>query len=212
MPSGNAICRSALERVGTILSAESDFAGALDKEVESLAIRKKLASRDASNAQWQNDLSWSYISVGDLLYAKKDLEGALTNYRTAQGLERELVRRDSRALELQSDLAVTCQKVGDVLRIQGQISDASNSYRECVELSENLVSKDPTNGEWASELALACYSAATTLPKVAQEPSAEARTLLKRGRDILMKLQTQSALSPVDLHHLQEIQAALGSR
>jgi serine/threonine protein kinase/tetratricopeptide (TPR) repeat protein len=199
-----------LERVGTILSMESDFAAALDKEVESLAIRKKLASRDESNAQWQNDLSWSYISVGDLLYAKKDLEGALTNYRTAQGLERELVQRDSRALELQSDLAVTCQNVGDVLRIQGQISDAFNSYRECVALSENLVSKDPTNGEWASELALACYSAATTLPKVAQEPNAEARTLLKRGRDILMKLQTQSALSPVDEQHLREIQAALG--
>jgi hypothetical protein len=54
-----------LERVGIILSAESNFAEALDKEVESLAIRKKLASREESNAQWQNDLSWSYISVGD---------------------------------------------------------------------------------------------------------------------------------------------------
>jgi tetratricopeptide (TPR) repeat protein len=96
-----------LERVGIILSAESNFAEALDKEVESLAIRKKLASREESNAQWQNDLSWSYISVGDLLYAKKDVEGALINYRTAQGLERELVKRDASALELQSDLAVT---------------------------------------------------------------------------------------------------------
>jgi len=105
---------------------------------------------------------------------------------------------------------VTCQKVGDVLRLQGHIPEALNSYRECVGLGENLVGKDPTNGEWASGLALACYSAATTLSQIAQEPNAEARTLLERGRDILVKLQTQSSLSPVDGHHLQEIQAALG--
>jgi serine/threonine protein kinase/tetratricopeptide (TPR) repeat protein len=199
-----------LERVGTILSAQSDFAGASDKYLESLAIRKKLALRDQSNAQWQNDLSWSYISVGDLLYAKKDMGGALTNYRTAQGIERELVRRDSKTLQLQSDLAVTCQKVGDILSAQGRFPEAWDSYHECVVLCENLVGKDPTNSEWASELAFACYSVATTGYKIAREPSAEVRSLLERGRDILVKLQTQSALSPVDERHLQEIRAALG--
>jgi tetratricopeptide (TPR) repeat protein len=198
-----------LERVGTILSAEGDFSGALAKDLESLAIRKKLADRDQSNAQWQNDLSWSYITVGDLLYVKKDLDGALSNYRTAQGLEGELVRKDSTTLQFQSDLAVTCQKVGDLLRAQGNLSDALISYRECLGLGENLARKDPTNGEWASELAFACYSAAITLSKTDPEPNPEARALLERGRDVLVKLQTQSTLPPIDQRHLQEIQAAL---
>ena len=200
-----------LERVSIVLAAESDFAGALDKELESLAIRKKLSSRDQTNAEWQYDLSWSYISVGDLLTTKKEMDEALTNYRTAQAIERELVRRDARTLELQSGLAVTCQKVGDILSAQGHVSEALNSYRECVGLCENLVGKDPTNGEWSSELALACYSAATTLAKVGQDPNTEGRTLLERGREILIKLQSQSALSPVDQRHLQEIQDALRS-
>ncbi|MBV8098835.1 MAG: protein kinase [Verrucomicrobia bacterium] len=199
-----------LERLGNVLSAEGDLAGALDKDLESLAIRKKLANRDESNAQWQNDLSWSYISVGDLFGAKKDLEDALTNYRTAQTLERELVHRDPKTLELQSDLAVTCQKIGEVLSAQGRIPEALANYRQSVMIVEDLVDRDPTNGEWASELALACYSAAISLSDIAKQPTEESRTLLRRGRDILIKLQSESALSPVDEHRLQQIQAALG--
>jgi hypothetical protein len=60
-----------LERLAASLTADQDFAGALDKDLESLAIRKHLSARDESNAQWQNDLSWGYISVGDLLSAKR---------------------------------------------------------------------------------------------------------------------------------------------
>ena len=104
---------------------------------------------------------------------------------------------------------MTCQKVGDLLRAQGNLSDALSSYRECLGLGENLVSKDPTNGEWASDLAFACYSAAITLSKTDPEPNPEARALLERGRDVLVKLQTQGTLPPIDQRHLQEIQAAL---
>jgi tetratricopeptide (TPR) repeat protein len=147
-----------LERVGALLSVEKDFEGALDKDLEPLAIRKKLAIRDESNVDWQNDLSWSYIALGDLFSAKNDTGGALANYQKAQTIERTLVKRDSKTLQLQSDLTVTCQKMGDVYRQQRNFSGALNSYRECVALGENLVAKDPTNGEWASELALACYS------------------------------------------------------
>jgi eukaryotic-like serine/threonine-protein kinase len=201
-----------LERLGNLLSAEGDLAGALDNNLESLTIRKKLANRDEHNAQWQNDLSWSYISVGDLLKAKKDLEGALINYRTAQAIERELVRRDPTTLELQSDLAVTCQKAGEILTAQAHVAEALNSYRECVALGETLVSKDPTNGEWASDLALGCYSAATALSEMVKEPTDESRTLLQRGRAILIKLQSQSPLSPIDEHRLQAIEAALADQ
>ena len=199
-----------LERVADILKAEEDFAGASDKYAESLAIRKKLALRDESNAQWKSDLSWIYILIGDLGTAEKDMERALTNYRTAQVLERELIRRDSRTLELQSYLAVTCQKMGDTLSTQGHIEEALDNYRECVELSENLVNQDPANREWATQLAVAYYSAATTESKIDQQLNRDARTLLEKGRDILLKLRSQSSLSNADQHYLQEIQAALG--
>ena len=198
-----------LERLGNILNTQGDFSGASDKYAEMLEIRKKLALRDKSNAEWQNDLSWAYISVGDLCNAEKNQEGALANYRSAQAIEKELIRQDAKTLELQNDLAVTCQKMGDILRAQGHVSEALDSYRESVALGENLVGQDPTNSEWASELAFACYSAATTASKTGQQPNGEVRALLGRGRDILVKQQTRSALSPIDEHHLEEIQAAL---
>jgi hypothetical protein len=78
-------------------------------------------------------------------------------------------------------------------------------------VTEKLVKQDPTNSEWAGELAFACYSAATTGSKVGGKPNDDQRKLLERRRDILVELQTQSKLSPVDRHHLEQIQAALGS-
>ena len=201
----------ALERLGTVMSAESDFAEASKRFIEMLTIRQKLSLRDKDNAQWQNDLSWAYISVGDLCNAQGDLEGASTNYRNAQTIERELVRKDPKTLELQSDLATICQKLGDILRGAEHVPEALDSYRECVSLTETLVKQDPSNSEWAAELAFACYSAATTGSKAGEKPNDEQRKLLERGRDILVELQTHGKLSPVDQHHLEQIQAALGS-
>jgi hypothetical protein len=72
--------------------------------------------------------------------------------------------------------------------------------------------QSPSNGEWASELALACYSLAITQSNRANDPTQDSRKLLTRGRDLLIKVQSQSPLSPADKHRLQEIQGALGGQ
>jgi hypothetical protein len=46
-----------LERLSASLTADQDFAGALDKDLESHANRKHPSARDESDTQWQNDLS-----------------------------------------------------------------------------------------------------------------------------------------------------------
>jgi hypothetical protein len=45
--------------------------------------------------------------------------------------------------------------------------------------------------------------------EIANGRTEEARSLLKRGRDILVSLQTQGALNQEDEGHLKTIQAAL---
>ena len=65
------------KKVGDVLLAQGDLAGALKAYRESLAIGARLAAADPSNAGWQRDLSVSQEKVGDVLLAQGDLAGAL---------------------------------------------------------------------------------------------------------------------------------------
>ncbi len=54
------------EKIGDVLVAQGDGAGALQAYRASLAIRETLAARDPANAQWQVDLAVSCAKLGTL--------------------------------------------------------------------------------------------------------------------------------------------------
>ncbi len=62
---------------GDVLRDQGDLAGALAAYRESLAVRRRLAEADPSNASWQRDLSVSQEKIGDVLRDQGDLAGAL---------------------------------------------------------------------------------------------------------------------------------------
>ena len=62
---------------GDVLRDQGDLAGALAAYRESLAVRRRLAEADPSNAGWQRDLSVSHEKIGDVLRDQGDLAGAL---------------------------------------------------------------------------------------------------------------------------------------
>ena len=68
-------------KVGDVLSDQGDLAGALAAYRESLAVSRRLAEADPSNAGWQRDLSVSQQKMGDVLRDQGDLAGALAAYR-----------------------------------------------------------------------------------------------------------------------------------
>ena len=82
------------EKVGDVLLAQGDLAGALQAYRESLAIRARLAAADPSNAGWQRDLSVSQEKVGDVLLAQGDLAGALQAYRESLAIGARLAAAD----------------------------------------------------------------------------------------------------------------------
>jgi hypothetical protein len=49
-----------LNKIGDVLSAQGDLAGALNSHRESLEIRERLAKQGPGNALWQGDLAWVY--------------------------------------------------------------------------------------------------------------------------------------------------------
>ena len=65
------------DRIGDVLLAQGDRAGALAAYRKGLAIAEKLAARDPANTDWQRDLSVSHNKIGDVLVAQGDGEGAL---------------------------------------------------------------------------------------------------------------------------------------
>jgi hypothetical protein len=49
-------------KVGSVLKAQGDPAGALKAYRDALAIRENLAASDPGNAEWRRDLSVSYTN------------------------------------------------------------------------------------------------------------------------------------------------------
>ena len=102
------------EKIGDVLVAQGDLAGALKSYRDSLAIRDRLAKSDPGNAGWQRDLSVSYSKIGDVQVAQGDLAGALKSYRDSLAISDRLAKSDPGNAGWQRDLSVSYIKIGDV--------------------------------------------------------------------------------------------------
>ena len=145
---------SLLNRQGDVLRAQGDLAGALAAYRESLAVSRRLAEADPSNAGWQRDLSVSQEKIGAVLRAQGDLAGALATYRESLEVMRRLAEADRSNAGWQRDLSVSHNKVGDVLRAQGDLAGALAAYRESLELRRRLAEADPSNAGWQRDLSV----------------------------------------------------------
>ena len=78
------------ERIGDLLAAQDDLAGALDRYRKSLGIRAYLAKQDPNGPERQRDLLRHYDKIGALQSSRGDLEGALQSYRAAHRIIEQL--------------------------------------------------------------------------------------------------------------------------
>ena len=85
---------------GDVLVKQGNLAEALKSYRAGLAIRERLSSSDAGNADWQRDLSVSYDRVGDILVKQGNLAEALKSYRAGLAIAERLsvVGRGQRGL------------------------------------------------------------------------------------------------------------------
>jgi predicted negative regulator of RcsB-dependent stress response len=102
----------AYDKIGDVLVAQGNLPAALQSYQADLAIAARLAAKDASNAEWQHDLSVSYDRVGDVLAMQGNLAEALQSYRASLAIRERLVAVDASNASWRRDLAVSHGKVG----------------------------------------------------------------------------------------------------
>jgi tetratricopeptide (TPR) repeat protein len=138
------------ERIGDILKAQGDGAGALKSYRDSLAIREKLSASDPGNARWRRDLSLSYIKVGDILVAQGDRDGALKAYRDSLAIMEALSASDPGNAQWRRDVAVSYWSMAEVeprnarehvLKARAILKQLSDSGR-----------LDPVDAKWLDEV------------------------------------------------------------
>ena len=96
-----------------MLVAQGDTSGALKAYRDGLAIAETLAASDASNSQWQRDLSVSHNKIGDVLVEQGDTAGALKAYRDSLAIRERLAASDASNSQWQRDLLVSHFRLAD---------------------------------------------------------------------------------------------------
>jgi len=134
---------------------------------------------------------------------------ALEEYRASVAIVEKLSGADPSVQVHQADLLTMWRKIGDILKSQGLVSEALESYQKALAISEKFTAQDSIDIEIAVQLALCYYSAAIVLPRTDDASTAKARSLLEKGREILLRAQQKGALPAEDQRYLNDIEVAL---
>jgi tetratricopeptide (TPR) repeat protein len=143
-----------LNNLGDVLSAQGRLWEALNAYQQGLAIVKRLADQDTSNALLQHDLSVSYERVSDVLSAQGQLEGALEANQQSLAIRKNLADRDKFNVVWQRDLSVSYNRAGDVSSAQGKLQEALGAYKEAGAIAKKLADQDGSNAGLQRDLSV----------------------------------------------------------
>ena len=145
---------SMLNNLGDVLVTQGKLQEALDAYQQSLAIAKRLAEQDKSNAGWQRALSVSYNKVGEVLVAQGRIQEALEAYQQDLAIAKRLAEQDKSNPVWQRDLSISYDRVGNVLVAQGRIQEALNAYQQGLNIRRRLAEQDKSNAGWQRDLSI----------------------------------------------------------
>ena len=96
-----------MDRQADVLLAQGDLAGVLEGYRESLAVRRRLAEADPSNAGWQRDLSFSLTLLAQYHEKAGDRTQALQFARESLLIDERLFALDPTNVTWQQDVKVS---------------------------------------------------------------------------------------------------------
>jgi len=144
----------AMRELATTLLIQGDIATALEAAEHSRDIMNGLVADDATNDQWQRELSLSHNRVGEVLSKANRRVEALNAFRAAFDIRKRLADGVPKNAEFQRDLAVSYERIGDELLMTGEIEEALESYQNALDIRTLLGLEDPENGEWKRDLSV----------------------------------------------------------
>ena len=140
------------KRVGDALLARGDLPGAYDAYSRSLDTAKMLHAKDASNADWQHDLTETENKLGDVLLAQGKIADARAAFQTGLDVAKIPIRGDGDQYRWESDLAWSYSKIGDVDMLEHNTESALADYRNSLDRRKILAAKDESNTEWQHDV------------------------------------------------------------
>ena len=142
-------------KVGSVLLAQGDLAGALKSYRDSLAIRERLARSPIPATPAGSAICRCHTTKSATCrWRKGDLAGALASYRDSLAIAERLAHADPGNAGWQRDLSVSYNKVGDVQAAQADLAGALASYRDGLAIRERLAQSDPSNAGWQRDLSV----------------------------------------------------------
>jgi len=209
-------------RVGDLLSATGDTAGALEQRRRSLAIMETLAATAPDDIDNLRQLAIAHQKLGNQLGNPNypnvgDSQGALKELeRSTEVLKRALAAHPSNAM-FQRNLAIAGSNTADILLALGRRDDALVRQRESFAAFSTLATADPTNAAARNDVAI-------SLSKIAEMLDAGGKTAEAIGEyeRALAIHQSLSAADPAsdsmklevasDANRLATSQTKLGNR
>ena len=144
------ICRD----IGTLLVGWSDNASALTVYEKSLAIARRLAEADASNVDYQYDVSVSLEDLAATKLSSGDKAGALADYEESLAIRRRLGDADKANKKWQQAISSTLEKIGDLKQGENDNSAALSMYEEMLANDRKLADANPNNMDQQREVAV----------------------------------------------------------
>src|SRR5271166_4614588 len=127
--------------LGDVLEAQGKLEAAQAAFEEYLAISRRLAEQNPSNAGWQLELAGAQSRIGGVLQAQGKLEAALA-------ISRHLAEQDPSNAGWKRELAVAQNRIGGVLQARGKLEAAQAAFGEALAISRHLAEQDPSNADW----------------------------------------------------------------
>ena len=121
---------ASLDRLGNVLVAQGDLAGAKQQYQESFAIAKRLSAATPSSGLLQHGVSSSLNNLGDVLVAQGNLTDAKQRYQESSDIITRLAAADPSSASLQRDVTQSLNNLGDVLKAQGDLAGAKRRCQE----------------------------------------------------------------------------------
>ncbi len=134
----------ALQAQGKLTAAQAAFA-------EYLAISRRLAGQDPSNAGWQQDLAVAHSRVGGVLQAQGELTAAQAAFAEYLAISRRLAGQDPSNAGWQRELAVASWWQAELHMQRGNPQMAVALYEDASRILRAMTEKAPHVVQWASD-------------------------------------------------------------
>jgi tetratricopeptide (TPR) repeat protein len=120
---------------------------------ESLAIRRRLARIDPSNAQWRHDEACIQDHMGNVYRKAGKTQEAIAAYERSVAIWRQLANLARWDPHRQLNISMSLKKLGDVKFDAADSKGAIAAYEEGVVFWRRVLKRDPDNARWISNIA-----------------------------------------------------------